>query len=47
MKRLVRLELPFRSPVFETHLHWSKSVHNDRANRWLRGVLYRAFAEKA
>jgi DNA-binding transcriptional LysR family regulator len=43
-KRLTRLELPFRSPVFETHLHWSKSVHSDPASRWLRGVLFRAFA---
>jgi DNA-binding transcriptional LysR family regulator len=45
-KQLARLELPFRSPVFETHLHWSKSVHNDPANRWLRGVLSQAFAAK-
>jgi DNA-binding transcriptional LysR family regulator len=47
MKRLVRLELPFRSPVFENHLHWSKSVHSDPANRWLRDTLFRAFAGKA
>jgi DNA-binding transcriptional LysR family regulator len=45
-KQLARLELPFRSPVFETHLHWSKSVHNDPASRWLRGVLFQAFAAK-
>ena len=44
-KRLARLQLPFRSPVFETHLHWSKSVHSDPPNRWLRGVLFQAFAE--
>jgi DNA-binding transcriptional LysR family regulator len=43
-KRLTRLELPFRSPVFESHLHWSKSVHDDPANRWLRGVLFQAFS---
>jgi DNA-binding transcriptional LysR family regulator len=46
-RRLTRLELPFRSPVFETHLHWSKSVHADPANRWLRGVLFQAFAAAA
>lgn len=46
-KRLVRLDLPFRSPVFEAHLHWSKSVHDDPANRWLRGVLVQAFASRA
>ena len=46
LKRLARLELPFRSPVFEAHLHWSKSVHNDPANKWLRGVLVDAFAAK-
>jgi len=44
-RRLARLDLPFRSPVFETHLHWSKSVHNDPANKWLRGVLFQAFAK--
>lgn len=42
-RRLVRLPLPFRSPVFEAHLHWSKSVNNDPAHRWLRGVLFDAF----
>jgi DNA-binding transcriptional LysR family regulator len=46
LHRLTRLELPFRSPVFETHLHWSKSVNEDPANRWLRGVLVQAFAAK-
>jgi DNA-binding transcriptional LysR family regulator len=44
LRRLARLELPFRSPVFESHLHWSKSVSADPANRWLRGVLVQAFA---
>jgi DNA-binding transcriptional LysR family regulator len=46
LQRLTRLELPFRSPVFENHLHWSKSVHEDPANRWLRGVLVQAFAAR-
>lgn len=41
--RLACLELPFRSPVFEAHLHWSKSVSNDPAHRWLRGVMFEAF----
>jgi len=42
-KRLVRLPLPFRSPVFDAHLHWSKSVNNDPAHRWLRGLMFDAF----
>lgn len=45
-KQLIRLDLPFRSPVFETHLHWSKSVHNDPAIRWLREILFNAFSDK-
>jgi DNA-binding transcriptional LysR family regulator len=40
--RLTRLQLPFRSPVFEAHLHWSKSVNNDPAHRWLRGLMFDA-----
>ncbi|HSV81880.1 MAG TPA: LysR family transcriptional regulator [Ramlibacter sp.] len=43
---LARLELPFRSPVFESHLHWSKSVHDDPASRWLRGVMVQALGVK-
>lgn len=39
---LARLELPFRSPVFEAHLHWSKSVSHDPAHRWLRTVVFDA-----
>jgi hypothetical protein len=42
-RRLARLPLPFRSPVFDAHLHWSKSVSNDPAHRWLRGILFEAF----
>lgn len=42
-RRLVRLPLPFRSPVFDAHLHWSKSVSDDPAHRWVRGVLFDAF----
>jgi len=44
IQRIARLELPFRSPVFEAHLHWSKSVQDDPANKWLRGVLVQAFS---
>jgi DNA-binding transcriptional LysR family regulator len=44
IQRLVRIELPFRSPVFEAHLHWSKSVHNDPANKWLRALLLTALS---
>lgn len=38
--RLTCLELPFKSPVFEAHLHWAKSVSNDPAHRWLRGIVF-------
>jgi DNA-binding transcriptional LysR family regulator len=41
-RRLARLELPFRSPVFEAHLHWSKSVAHDPAHRWVRGLMFDA-----
>jgi hypothetical protein len=34
------LILPFRSPIFDAHLHWSKSVNGDPAHRWLRGVIF-------
>ncbi|HEY8357774.1 MAG TPA: LysR family transcriptional regulator [Ramlibacter sp.] len=42
MRLLARLELPFRSPVFESHLHWSRSLHGDLAHRWLRSVVFQA-----
>jgi DNA-binding transcriptional LysR family regulator len=45
-RRLARLELPFRSPVFEAYLHWSKSVSHDPAHRWLRGVMFDASVGK-
>ena len=45
--RLVRLPLPFRSPIFDAHLHWSKSVNNDPAHRWVRGLMFEACAAKA
>ncbi|MCK9512591.1 MAG: LysR family transcriptional regulator [Pigmentiphaga sp.] len=45
--RLVQLPLPFPSPVFDTHLHWGRSLHGDPANRWLRSVLFEAFAKPA
>lgn len=41
---LVQLPLPFPSPVFDTHLHWGRSVHDDPANHWLRSVLFEAFS---
>lgn len=46
-RRLARLPLPFRSPVFDAHLHWSKSVSNDPAHRWLRGILFEAFVDRS
>lgn len=45
--RLAHLPLPFHSPVFDSHLHWSKSVHNDPAHRWLRGILFEAFVSRS
>ncbi|NML45060.1 LysR family transcriptional regulator [Ramlibacter sp. G-1-2-2] len=45
IQRLARLDLPFRSPVFEAYLHWSKSVHNDPANKWFRGIVFQAFGK--
>ena len=44
--QLARLPLPFHSPVFDSHLHWSKSVNNDPAHRWLRGILFEAFVSR-
>lgn len=44
IQRIARVELPFRSPVFETHLHWSKSVQDDPANKWLRALLLAALS---
>lgn len=46
-RRLACLPLPFRSPVFDAHLHWSKSVNNDPAHRWVRGVMFDAFVSRA
>ena len=45
--RLVSLPLPLRSPVFDAHLQWSKSVNNDPAHRWVRGVMFEAFMGRA
>lgn len=45
--RLVRLPLPLRSPVFDAHLQWSKSVNSDPAHRWVRGVMFEAFMGRA
>lgn len=45
--RLVSLPLPFRSPVFDAHLHWSRSVNNDPAHRWMRGIMFDAFMGRA
>jgi len=38
------LELPFRSPVFDSHLHWGRSLHGDPAHRWLRTVVFEALS---
>lgn len=46
-RRLAQLPLPFRSPVFDAHLHWSKSVNNDPAHRWLRSILFEAFVSRS
>ena len=46
-RRLARLPLPFRTPIFDAHLHWSMSVNNDPAHRWLRGAMFEAFVGRA
>ena len=46
IQRIARVELPFRSPVFEAHLHWSKSVQDDPANKWLRALLLSALSRQ-
>lgn len=46
IQRIARVELPFRSPVFEAHLHWSKSVQDDPANKWLRALLLAALSRQ-
>lgn len=46
IQRIARVELPFRSPVFEAHLHWSKSVQDDPANKWLRALLLTALSRQ-
>ena len=46
-KRLARLPLPLRSPVFDAHLHWSKSVNSDPAHRWVRALMFEAFVGRA
>lgn len=33
------LQLPFSVPNLESHLYWHESTDQDRANRWLRGVI--------
>ncbi|WP_158215236.1 LysR family transcriptional regulator [Candidimonas nitroreducens] len=43
-KNLIRLDLPFRAPVFDSHLYWSKIVHDDPGVRWLRTTLFKTFA---
>lgn len=38
--RVRSLQLPFVSPVSEICVYWSKFVHNDAGNRWLRTMLF-------
>jgi DNA-binding transcriptional LysR family regulator len=35
-----RLDMPFRPPQIDLHLFWHRRMHNDAANKWLRGVFH-------
>jgi DNA-binding transcriptional LysR family regulator len=35
-----RLEVPFKPPQIDLHLFWHRRMHEDAANRWLRGVFH-------
>ena len=37
-------ESPVGSPLFEIKQHWHARFHRDEPNRWLRGLIYEAFA---
>ncbi len=39
------LPLPFRMPTLDLYLYWHASVHDDAANRWLRGLVAGAFKD--
>lgn len=38
-----RIQLPFTPPVFETRMHWHRSVDNEPKNRWLRTILMKEY----
>jgi DNA-binding transcriptional LysR family regulator len=40
---LAEARLPFKPPVLQGNLYWSKKLNQDPANIWLRHVLTRAF----
>ena len=37
---LKTIELPFKPPQIDLHLFWHRRMHEDAANRWLRGVFH-------
>jgi DNA-binding transcriptional LysR family regulator len=44
--RLQVLKCPFPVPAYKVKQHWHALQHKDAGNQWMRGVLYRLFAEK-
>lgn len=44
---LKMLRLPFETPSFEIKQFWHLRNHDDKANRWLRGVVMSLFGEAA
>lgn len=40
---VIQLRLPFAPPTFQANLYWSKRVHQDAGNTWLRTRLAEAF----
>jgi DNA-binding transcriptional LysR family regulator len=37
---LRRIELPFRPPQIQVQQYWHRRMHDDAANRWLRGLFH-------
>ncbi|MDE2606901.1 MAG: LysR family transcriptional regulator [Burkholderiales bacterium] len=37
---LKRIELPFRPPQIQVQQYWHRRMHDDDANRWLRGLFH-------
>jgi hypothetical protein len=40
-------DCPVRIPAFTVKQHWHARYHQDRGNRWLRGVIATLFMQRA